>query len=99
MSPTLAAEMNVSRHARARLQSRAIPPFVIDLLHEYGASDRCGGAEHLFFDKRSRRALAVAMGGKRGLRTIERWFDVYAVVGDNGRLVTAAHRTGRMRRH
>ena len=96
MSPALVAELNASVHACSRLQSRAIPAFVIDLLYRLGASVRCEGAERLFFDGRSRKALRGALGGKRGMRTIEPWLNVYAVVGDNGRLVTAAHRTKRM---
>jgi hypothetical protein len=33
------------------------------------------------------------------LQLIERWMGVYAVIGDNGRVVTVAHRSNRSRRH
>lgn len=82
-------------HAQQRLQQRAIPPFVVDLLEAFGSERRCGGAERLFFDKAARRRLTQALGGRRGLRLIEPWLNVYAVVGDNGRLVTAARQTRR----
>ena len=36
MSSALIAELNVSAHACSRLQSRAIPAFVIDLLYQIG---------------------------------------------------------------
>ena len=57
MSPAVVADLNVSSHARSRSQSRAIPALIIDLLYEFGASVRCEGAERLFFDKRSRKAV------------------------------------------
>ncbi len=85
-------------HAEARLQQRAIPLFVVEMLEEFGSAVRCGGAERLTFDKAARRRLARHLGGERGLCLIERWLHVYAVVGDNGRLVTASHQTRRFRR-
>jgi hypothetical protein len=87
-----------STHARRRLQQRAIPPMMIDLLLDFGATQRCGGAEHVFFDKAGRRRLQAHLGGARGLKAIESWLNVYAIVGDNGRIVTVAHRRGRLQR-
>lgn len=88
-----------SRHAQQRLQQRAIPPLVVDYLEKFGSRMRCGGAERLFFDKEGRKRLSRAVGGPRGLRTIEPWLDVYVVVGDCGRIVTVARRDRRFRRH
>ncbi len=88
----------VTGHAQARLQQRAIPPFVIGLLEQFGSAARCGGAERLTFDKAARRRLARALGGSRSLHLVERWLGIYAVVGDNGHLITASHRTRRFRR-
>ena len=85
-------------HARERLQQRAIPPFIVDLLQRFGSSMRCGGAERLFFDKAARRRLKDYLGGTRGLRAIETWLGVYMVLGDNGLVVTVAHQEGRFRR-
>lgn len=86
-------ELALTHHSRERLQQRAIPSFVLDLLFAFGSSMRCKGAERLFFDKPARRRLMEFFG--RNLKAIERWLGVYAVVGDNGRLVTVAHQQGR----
>ncbi|MBP1180923.1 hypothetical protein [Methylobacterium sp. PvR107] len=85
-------------HAQERLQQRAIPPLVIELLEEFGSPERCGQAERLIFDKAAKRRLARHLGGERGLRMVEPWLHVYAVLADDGHLVTAAHRRRRHRR-
>jgi hypothetical protein len=38
------------------------------------------------------------MGGRRSLRHVEPWLNVYLVIGDNGNLVTVAHRSRRLNR-
>ncbi|GLS46939.1 hypothetical protein [Methylobacterium brachythecii] len=91
--------VDLTLHAQGRLQQRAIPPFIIALLDEFGSIARCGGAERLTFDKAARRRLAREFGGQRNLHVIERWLGVYVVVSDDGLVVTAAHRTRRFRRH
>lgn len=91
--------MSVARHAAVRLQQRAIPPFIIELLKRFGSEMRCGGAERLFFDKAARKGIEHHMGGHRSLRHVEPWLNVYAVIGDNGRLVTVAHRSRRLKQH
>ncbi|MFG1227181.1 hypothetical protein [Xanthobacter wiegelii] len=85
-------------HAAERMQQRAIPQFVIDLLFICGSDMRAGGADRLIFDKAALRRLRRHLGGERALRMIERWLDVYAVVSDSGVLVTVAHQTRRHRR-
>jgi hypothetical protein len=79
-------------HASLRLQQRAIPVFIVDLLERFGSEERCGKADRLFFDKKAIKRLKQHFGGARGLRLIDRWLGVYAVIGDNGRVVTIAHR-------
>ena len=88
----------VSTHAQERLQQRAIPPLVIELLEEFGSPIRSHGAERLIFDKAARRRLTRHLGGPRSLRMVEPWLDVYAVVADDGRLVTAAQQRRHHRR-
>lgn len=90
--------MSVTHHAAARLQQRAIPPFIIELLERFGSVMRCGGAEQLFFDKAARKRLERHMGGRRSFRHVEPWLNVYVVIGDNGNLVTVAHRSRRLNR-
>jgi hypothetical protein len=98
MSALAASDLALTIHARTRLQQRAIPPLVIDLLMQFGSASRCEGAERLTFDKVAVKRLRQHLGGERGLKTVERWLNVYAVVGDNGLLVTAAHKNERFRR-
>jgi hypothetical protein len=88
----------VSKHASHRLQQRGIPNFIIELLHQFGSSMRSHGADRLFFDKAATKRLTHHFGGMRGLKLIERWLDVYAVLADDGTLVTVAHQTHRFRR-
>lgn len=90
--------MSRSHHAEVRLQQRAIPPFMVELLERFGSEMRCGGADRLFFDRAAIRRLEQHFGDHRSLRHVEQWLNVYIVVGDNGRLVTAAHRTRRFNR-
>jgi hypothetical protein len=85
-------------HAEQRLQQRAIPAFVVELLERCGTSMRCGGADRLYFDKAAKKRLRQHLGGSRGLRLIEPWINVYAVIGDNGRVVTVAHQSARHQR-
>lgn len=90
--------MRYTSHASARLQQRAIPVHIVDLLEKFGSSMRAHRADRLFFDKAARRRLARNMGGKRGLQSIERWMNVYIVVSDDGQVITAARQTARHRR-
>lgn len=90
--------MRYTSHALARLQQRAIPERIVDLLEEFGSSMRSNGADRLFFDKAARRRLARNLGSKRDLQSIERWMNVYIVVSDEGQLVTAARQTARHNR-
>jgi len=88
-----------SEHAQKRLQQRAIPPFILELLETCGTAQRCGEAEKLVFDKAARKRLKHHLGGARNLKIIEPWLSVYAVIGDNGTVITAARYTKRGRQN
>lgn len=55
--------MNISEHAKARMQQRGIDPFVLDLAVRYGKKsyDHHGGVRR-FFDKSSRRRIQKNLG-------------------------------------
>lgn len=91
--------MNLSHHASIRIQQRAIPSFVLDMLETCGSYHRCGGAEKLIFDKAARKRLQQYLGGKRGMRLFAPYLKVYAVFADDGTVVTAAHKRSRHRHH
>ena len=87
-----------SLHAAKRLQQRAVPIYIIDLLEQCGSVARSAGADRLFFDKSAKQRLKGVLGAGSNMKRIERWLGVYAVLGDNGRYITVAHQT-RRRRH
>jgi hypothetical protein len=90
---------NFTLHAQARLQQRGIPPLVIELLERFGSCVRSCGADRLIFDKAAITRLRRHLGGDRGLRVIDRWLNVYAVIGDDGRFVTVSHQHRRIWRN
>ena len=90
--------MELSHHARTRTQQRAIPPMLIDLLTQFGSTEPAGdGASKVFFDKTARRRVKAYAGPLAGL--LDEHLDVYAVGARDGRVITAAHRTKRIKRN
>ena len=85
---------NLTQHAHKRSQQRGIPPFVMELIMDYGRCVRRHGADKHFLDKPSRRALKRDLGTKIYTR-IEDQLNVYVVADKN--VITAAHRTKRIR--
>ncbi len=98
MTPSIAVQTpTLTAHAAIRCTQRSIAPHGIDLFLDYGARARVRGADSYFFDKAARRRLREDLGAD-GVRGVERWLDAYVVVGDDGRVITAAWRTRRLRR-
>lgn len=87
----------LTQHAAARLQQRAIPVLALDLLWEFGSTARSRGADNLFFDRAARQRLARTLGHE-GLRRIHKLTNAYAVVADDGTVITAGWRTQRRHR-
>lgn len=90
--------MELTRHAQARAQQRAIPAEILDLLLTFGTEMRHRGADVLCFDRASRRRLETDVDAATLRRLGGRRLDVYAVLGDGGRVITLAHRTRRLKR-
>ena len=94
---TGAPRTDLTTHAAARVQQRALPPLVLDWLHTYGREHHDGrGATVLFFDKPARRRLERGVG-REPVRRMKQWLNTYAVVGGDGQVVTAGHRFKRIR--
>ena len=71
---------------------------VIALLIQFGSTEKAaGGATKVFFDKAGRRRLHAYAGPLAQL--FDEHLDVYAVVGENARVITVGHRLERIRRH
>lgn len=83
--------LTFTHHAEARLNQRGIPPFVVELLDRFGAVRRSYGQEKVYFDKSAKKALRRHFGGARGMRLIEPFLDVYAVLTEDGAVVTVGH--------
>ena len=91
--------IQLTDHARARLQQRGIPEPVLECLLTYGRKvhDHMGG-ELVFFDHNSRNRLR-RMQGEAAFKKLEAKLDAYAVVADDGVVLTVGHRTKRINRH
>src|SRR5687767_13164430 len=84
-------------HARARMQQRGIPAAAVELLINYGKSAPAGeGRELVFFDKAAR--VRLFRGAPAAAREAERLCRTYAVIGNDGAVVTVGHRYRRIPR-
>ncbi len=90
---------NMTTHATVRLQQRGISAHVLDCLLEYGrkAHDH-RGAEIVYFDSQSRIKVRCALGDEAFKKVADR-LDTYAVLANDGTVVTVGHRTKRFYRH
>lgn len=79
----------LSQHARVRMQQRSIPHFIIELLIDYAhpvpAGDGC--TSHAFTAETWAEAKQ-ALGPQA--RNLDRYRNAYAIVSDDGCVVTAA---------
>lgn len=87
----------LTAHAARRCAGRAIPAEAVDLLLDHARPARSHGADRYSFDRASRHHLRAELGDRR-FRDVERWLDAYAVVSDDGHVITAAWRTRRHHR-
>ena len=91
--------LNLTHHARTRLQQRGIPPTVVENLLDFGHEEHDHrGSRIVYFDKRARTHLQRELGADT-YRQIERHLDAYAVVAETGEVIPVGHRTHRINRH
>lgn len=88
--------LNMTNHARVRIQQRGIPSAVVEKLLEFGIEtyDHRGGLI-VYFNRRARENLRRAYGTDLYKR-IEAHLDAYAVVTLSGDIVTVGHRVRRI---
>lgn len=86
----------LTRHAAHRLKNRGITQEQLLLVTEFGRAQRMHGATRYALDKRSRQLVEQTLPPEqlRRLKTL----DILAVIADDGSVITAAHRTQRLRR-
>lgn len=89
----------VTRHAQIRMQQRGVPPLILEWLLEYGATEYDGhGGRVRYFDKDARRRIGRAKGDIV-LRRMHEFFDSYAVLAEDGAVITVGHRYKKTKRH
>jgi len=86
----------LTKHAHERMQQRAIPPLVLDLLYRFGREQHQNGGTVLFFDQHSRRKALSAL--KDALQRFDKVSNTYVITAaSDGRAITVGHRTKRIR--
>ena len=88
----------LTQHAKARMQQRGIRPTTLDSLLDYGSqSHDHRGATIVYFDKKARTRL-LRDSGSAAYRVVEKQLNAYAVVSNDGSVVTVGHRDKRIPR-
>lgn len=88
--------MHMTKHATIRQQQRGIPQIVVDLLIEYGSQAHAGACVTThYFDKAARKRLKGYAGCLSSL--FEEYLDYYAIVADDGSVITVAPRIKKLR--
>lgn len=86
----------LSNHAMQRMQQRAIPPLLVDLLYRYGREQRQCGSTVLFFDEKSRKRARRALD--EVIQRFDKLSDAYVIeADDNSTAITVGHRLRRFK--
>lgn len=89
--------MSISQHARRRMQQRAIPSLMLEIVFTYGREELQDGASVVYLDRRARERAKRDI--KDLLARFDKLEDTYLVAAnDTGSIVTAGHRRHRVRR-
>lgn len=89
----------MSKHASNRLQQRAIPPMMLDLLFDYGKFEHDHrGAGVYYFNKVGKEHARVALQQCKS-KQIDHCLNVYLIMGSNGSIVTVGHLAKKINRN
>lgn len=81
----------LTKHAKQRMQQRAIHPLMIELLYLYGREQHQNGSTMLFLDRRARKKARQALIDVR--QRFDKLCDTYLVEADSGgTVITVGHR-------
>jgi hypothetical protein len=89
-------DLRFTKHATTRVTQRSVPPLVIELLLDYGATERSSGAERIALTKRGRKRLARDIGSA-AYEALRPLLNTSVVLSDEGPVITVAKRTKRFR--
>ena len=83
-------------HAAHRCQKRAIPEIAVDLVMKFGRIQRHKHGDVYSLDKKTK-SSARSYLGPAIFKSLEYYLGIYVVVGNNGRIITVAHRITRLK--
>jgi hypothetical protein len=88
----MSMDTRLSHHARVRMQQRGVRPELVQWLLQFGSRDYDGkGGQIRYFDDRARRRLFGEIDAE-AMRRVRDHLDSYAVVANDGKVVTVGHR-------
>jgi hypothetical protein len=91
--------MELTRHARTRMQQRGINAAALGALLDYGrVAPAGGGRDIVYFDKRARARLARAGAVAPAKAEAQSTSKTYAILDADGTVITVGHRTRRIPR-
>lgn len=90
--------INLSQHAKIRMQQRGIPERALSLLLEYGNSEFDHRGTRVIYFSRARKKMLEAELQKSELKRVESALNAYMVVSAKDEVVTVGHRTRRINR-
>ena len=86
----------MTQHAQSRCKQRGIPPTVVEHLLDFGHEIHDHhGSFIVYFDRRARARLRSAFGTDQ-FKRMESHLNTYAVISDDGAVVTVGHRYRRI---
>jgi predicted DNA-binding protein (UPF0278 family) len=88
----------ITDHGSKRLQQRAIRAEDVERVLNYGHRVRVHGATRCYMNQAARREL-LETEGRDAVKRAANKLDIFVVVSDEGRLITAGYRTRRMLAH
>lgn len=89
----------LSHHAQQRLQQRAIPALVIEILLDHGVVEHSKrGLEMLYLTKKGKHAAMMQMKAA-GMRHSDHYLNAFLIESSDGNIVTVGHRTKKINRN
>lgn len=90
---------HITQHANTRMQQRGISKDTIEFLFEYGAEYYGGNNMRVLYFNRDSRAKLLSNLPKNIKARIGSQLNAYAIITDDGQIVTVGHRTKKITRH
>jgi hypothetical protein len=89
----------VTQHAHTRMQQRGIKQDTLEFLFEYGAEYYGGNNMRVLYFNKESRAKLLSNLSKSQKSKIDSQLNAYAIITDEGQIITVGHRTKKITRH